>query len=131
MALGYAVGRIGCHVSGDGCYGIPTASFLGTAYPNGIVPTSIPVYPAPLFESLFSFLVVILLLKLRKKEMPTGKIFFIYLILNGIPRFLIEFIRLNPKELWGLTQAQFIALLFIMTGILGWILVEKKHAKTE
>ncbi len=129
MALGYGVGRIGCHVSGDGCYGIPTSSFLGTAYPNGIVPTSINVYPAPLFESFFSFLVVAFLLQLRKREMPTGKIFFIYLILNGLPRFLIEFIRLNPKEVWGLTQAQIIALFFVMTGILGWILVERKHAK--
>src|SRR4030042_150962 len=47
MALGYGIGRIGCHVSGDGCYGIATSTFFGTAYPNGIVPTSIAVYPTP------------------------------------------------------------------------------------
>src|SRR3990172_939801 len=82
MALGYGIGRIGCHVSGDGCYGIPTSSFLGTAYPNGIVPTSAAVYPAPLFESFVSLLFFAFLMKLRKREMPTGKIFFIYLILN-------------------------------------------------
>jgi phosphatidylglycerol:prolipoprotein diacylglycerol transferase len=127
IALGYAVGRIGCHVSGDGCYGIPTSSFLGTAYPNGIVPTSVNVYPTPLFESFVSFLFFAFLLKLRKKEMPTGKLFFIYLILNGIARFLVEFIRLNPKELLGLTQAQIIAVLLVMTGILGWIMVERRY----
>jgi phosphatidylglycerol:prolipoprotein diacylglycerol transferase len=129
MALGYGVGRIGCHVSGDGCYGIPTSSFIGTAYPNGIVPTPIPVYPTPLFESFFSLMLVVFLMKLRKREMPAGKLFFIYLILNGASRFLVEFIRLNPKEVWGLTQAQIIAMLFTLTGILGWILVEKKHTK--
>ena len=61
--------------------------------------------------------------------MPTGKIFFIYLILNGTARFLIEFIRLNPKELFGLTQAQIVAVLFILTGALGWFMVERRPHK--
>jgi len=126
MALAYGVGRLGCHVSGDGCYGITTSSFLGTAYPNGIVPTSAPVFPTPLFESFISFLIFIFIMKLRKREMPAGKLFFIYLILNGIARFAVEFIRLNPKAAFGLTQAQIIALLFMLTGIIGWILVVRR-----
>jgi phosphatidylglycerol:prolipoprotein diacylglycerol transferase len=128
MALGYGLGRIGCHVSGDGCYGMATSSFFGTAYPNGIVPSSIPVYPAPLFESFVSFMILVLLMKLRKREMPVGKLFFIYCILSGAARFTVEFIRLNPVAVFGLTHAQITALLFIGTGVLGWILVEKKHA---
>lgn len=126
MALAYGVGRLGCHVSGDGCYGIATSSFLGTAYPNGIVPVSTTVFPTPLFESFFSFTVFIVLMKLRKREMPAGKLFFIYLLLNGIPRFLVEFIRLNPTVALGLTQAQIVAIFFVMTGIIGWIMVERR-----
>ncbi len=61
--------------------------------------------------------------------MPAGKIFFIYLILNGAARFLVEFIRLNPVMAFGLTQAQIIAIFYVLTGILGWILVEKQAKK--
>ncbi len=120
MALGYCFGRFGCHVAGDGCYGIETSSIWGTAYPNGIVPTTAAVYPTPLFEVFFSFLVLALLLRLRKKGLADGKLFFLYLILNGLPRFMVEFIRLNPRGVMGLSQAQFIGILFILAGIAGW-----------
>lgn len=126
MALGYCFGRFGCHVAGDGCYGIETSSLLGLAYPNGIVPSSIPVYPTPLFEVFFSFAVLVAMLKLRKREFPAGQLFFLYLVLNGLPRFLVEFIRLNPKMALGLTQAQFIGLFFIAAGIAGWIYAGKR-----
>ena len=126
MAIGYAVGRMGCHFSGDGCYGIATSSFFGTPYPNGIVPTSSYVLPTPMFESFISMLFFIVVLKIRKRDMPDGKLFFIYLILNGSARFSMEFLRLNPKVIMDITQAQIIAILFILTGILGWILVERK-----
>ncbi len=126
IALGYGIGRLGCHVSGDGCYGIETESFLGTPYPNGIVPHSSAVFPTPLFESMFSFLVFIALMKLRKGEFAPGRIFFLYLFLNGLPRFLVEFIRLNPSVVAGLTQAQLIAICIMITGIIGWIMAGKK-----
>ena len=126
MAMAYGIGRLGCHVSGDGCYGVPTASFLGTPYPNGIVPTSAFVYPTPLFESLLTLLLFVLIMKLRKYEMPEGKLFFIYILATGATRFLVEFIRLNPKVVDGITQAQIVAVLYVMTGIIGWVLVERK-----
>ncbi len=125
MALGYAIGRLGCHVSGDGCYGIETGSFLGTPYPNGIVPSTANVLPTPLFESFFSFLIVITLLQLRKKELTPGIIFFIYFMLNGAARFTVEFYRRNPIVAFGLTQAQLIAILFFITGLLGLVLVTR------
>jgi len=125
MALGYGLGRMGCHVSGDGCYGLRTLSFLGTPYPNGIVPTSSEVFPTPLFESFFSLFLVVLLLQLRKKEMSHGRVFFTYLILNGIARFSVEFIRLNPKIAFGLSNAQFTAIGFVLTGALGLLYVSK------
>ncbi len=126
MALGYAIGRLGCHVSGDGCYGIETSSILGTPYPNGIIPSTADVLPTPLFESLFSFLIVITLLQLRKKELTAGMIFFIYFMLNGIARFSVEFLRRNPIVAFNLTQAQVIAIFFVITGLLGMILVQMR-----
>ncbi len=129
MALGYCFGRFGCHVAGDGCYGVETQSFLGTAYPNGIVPTTAAVYPTPLFEVFFSFAVLGVLLRLRKHEWSDGKLFFLYLILNGLPRFLVEFIRLNPKGPMGLSQAQVIGILFVAAGIAGWVYSGRKTVK--
>jgi len=126
LALGYGIGRMACHVAGDGCYGITTSSFLGTPYPNGIVPVSADVIPTPLIESFISLAIVVFLLKLRKRELATGKLFFIYIILNGLPRFFIEFIRLNPKAYLSLSQAQIVAIFFIITGIIGFTLVDRK-----
>lgn len=126
MALGYAIGRLGCHASGDGCYGIPTDSFLGMSYPNGIVPITVNVFPTPLFESFTSLIFFLILMRLRKNKMKTGMLFFIYLIMNGFARFSIEFIRLNPVTSIGLTQAQIVAICFILTGIAGLLYVIKK-----
>ncbi len=129
MALGYCFGRFGCHVAGDGCYGLATSSFLGTAYPNGIVPTTATVYPTPLFEVFFSFIVLGVLLQMRKRELSDGKLFFFYLVLNGLPRFLVEFIRLNPSMMLGLTQAQVVGIVFMITGIAGWFYSGRKTAE--
>lgn len=128
MALGYCFGRFGCHVAGDGCYGLETTSIFATAYPNGIVPTTMTVFPTPLFEVFFSFIVLAIILRLRKKDLAEGKLFFLYLILNGLPRLLVEFIRLNPKIAFGMSQAQIVGILFIITGIAGWIYSDKKAA---
>jgi phosphatidylglycerol:prolipoprotein diacylglycerol transferase len=125
MALGYGIGRLGCHASGDGCYGITTDSILGMAYPNGIVPVSTTVYPTPLFESLLSFIFLFILLKLRKKETTPGFIFFIYLIMNGCARFSVEFIRLNPSAALGLTQAQLVAIIFVVIGGAGLLRIKQ------
>lgn len=130
LAFGYGVGRLGCHVAGDGCYGIATSSIFGMAYPNGIVPTSVEVFPTPLFESLLSFIFAAVLLNIRKKDTAKGTIFFIYLVMNGLARFSVEFIRLNPRILGSLTQAQLIAIGFMLTGILGLFLL-KRRSSTE
>jgi len=130
LALGYGIGRLGCHASGDGCYGIATSSFFGTAYPNGIFPTSIAVLPTPLMESTLSFLTVAFLLKYRKRDLLAGQLFFTYLIINGLSRFFIEFIRINPKILFGLSEAQIIAVFFVITGIIGIVAIKKKVPQT-
>jgi len=120
VALGYAIGRLGCHVAGDGCYGIHAASsFLGFSYPNGLSPSSEAVYPTPLFESLISFIIFAVLMRLRKRDIPHGLLFSLYILLNGTARFFVEFIRVNPKATLGFTQAQVIAIFFFLTGALG------------
>jgi phosphatidylglycerol:prolipoprotein diacylglycerol transferase len=130
MALGYGIGRLGCHFSGDGCYGITSDSIFSVAYPGGIVPVSATVYPTPLFESTLSFIFFFILLQLRTKELKTGTIFFIYIALNGTARFIIEFIRLNPVAGFGLTQAQLVAILFVITGIGGLALLKRRGLKS-
>ncbi len=129
MALGYCFGRFGCHVAGDGCYGVNSLSSISVSYPNGIVPTSTPVYPTPFFEVFVSFITVGILLKLRKKDLPTGFIFFTFLIISGLSRFMVEFFRRNPKMIFSLTQAQVIGISFILIGIIGYFYASKKQAE--
>lgn len=124
MLLGYAIGRLGCQLSGDGDYGIFTESILGMSYLTGVVPTAkgILAYPTPIFESTFSLIALWLLLKTETKtfwHLPLRRFGF-FLILMGVERFFIEFIRLNPKILWGLSEAQFVS--FAMVGI-GFVLI--------
>src|SRR5438876_502517 len=101
-AVGYAIGRIGCLLSGDGDYGVPTALPWGMSFPNGVVPTTERVHPTPLYEFLAWMLLALALWKLgsgaiRKGERTGGRIFSYYLILTGIARFLVELIRVNPR----------------------------------
>jgi phosphatidylglycerol---prolipoprotein diacylglyceryl transferase len=120
LMLGYVFGRFGCHIAGDGCYGIPNFSFLAISYPNGIVPSTMPVLPTPLFEVFFAVIATGVLLQLRKREMPTGNLFFIYLALTGVPRLAVEFVRTNPKLIFSLTQAQIISIGLIIAAIAGF-----------
>jgi phosphatidylglycerol---prolipoprotein diacylglyceryl transferase len=120
LMLGYCFGRFGCHVAGDGCYGIATSSIFATSYPNGIVPSTAAVFPTPLFEVAFAVIATGILLQLRKKDLTRGNLFFIYLVMMGIPRLLVEFIRTNPILILGLTQAQVISIGLIVAAIAGF-----------
>mgnify|MGYP001187746203 CR=1 FL=1 len=136
LAIAYGIGRIGCHLSGDGDYGIPTNLPWGTNYengvvkpssmfhgseiaesfPNGIVPDNTPLHPTPIYEFLVALLIFYVLWRFRKKDWADGRLFALYLILSGIARFLVEFIRLNPRYLFGLSEAQIISILLILIG---------------
>jgi phosphatidylglycerol:prolipoprotein diacylglycerol transferase len=105
-AIGYGIGRIGCFLSGDGCYGIPTKLPWGMAFPKGIEPVFVPVHPTPLYEFLASLVIGAWLWFRGSKHRGTGAIVGEYLLLSGAARFLVEFIRRNPKVLWGLSNAQ-------------------------
>jgi phosphatidylglycerol:prolipoprotein diacylglycerol transferase len=119
-AVGYAIGRIGCLLSGDGDYGRPTSLPWGMSFPNGVVPTTDRVHPTPLYE-LFIWLAIAAFLwhmgkRTLQKRHASGEIFCGYLILTGVARFLIEFIRINPRSFFGLSNAQAASLASILAG---------------
>lgn len=119
-ALGYGIGRIGCLISGDGDYGIPTSLPWGMSFPNGIVPTTERVHPTPLYEFLVALVIFAYLWRLGTRAVrgprPAGEIFSNYLILTGLARFLVEFIRLNPLSFLGMSNAQAAGLLSVVAG---------------
>jgi len=123
-AVGYGIGRIGCFLSGDGCYGIATQLGWpwGMNFPNGLEPTlpGVRVFPTPLFELAAGLLIGWWLWWRLGKKHGAGTIVGQYLVLSGIARFLVEFIRRNPKVLWGLSNAQ---LASVGTAIAGVVLI--------
>jgi len=100
-AVGYGVGRIGCLLSGDGDYGVNTTLPWGVHMAkNALVPPVPPtalVQPTPIYELLFSLVVFWVLWQLGKRARPVGWMTGVYLVLSGIGRFLVEFVRINPK----------------------------------
>jgi phosphatidylglycerol:prolipoprotein diacylglycerol transferase len=121
LALGYAIGRIGCQLSGDGDYGEPWDGPWAMSYPEGTVPTDVPVHPTPIYETLAMGFAAYALWRLRDRFRP-GILFALYLILAGLERFLIEFIRRNDDVALGLTQAQLFSVAMVLAGVV-WIVV--------
>jgi phosphatidylglycerol:prolipoprotein diacylglycerol transferase len=115
LALGYAGGRIGCQVSGDGDYGEPWNGPWAMAYPHGVVPTDVKVHPTPIYESLTMGLVALVLWRLRDRMAP-GRLFALYLLCAGVERFLVEFVRRNSAVFVGLTTAQLVSVVMAVAG---------------
>jgi phosphatidylglycerol---prolipoprotein diacylglyceryl transferase len=118
LAAGYAIGRIGCQLAGDGDYGIPWDGPWAMAYPDGTVPTTEEVHPTPVYETLAMGLVAVLLWRWRHRWRP-GTLFALYLVLAGVERFLVEFVRRNDEVVLGLTQPQLLSLAMIAGGAVG------------
>ena len=117
-AIGYGVGRIGCLVSGDGDYGVPTHLPWGMSFPNGLVPTTQRVHPTPIYELLGALVIAFYLWRRGDSRLPTGQLTGEYLVLSGVARFLVEFIRINPRIHWGMSNAQVASLGSIAAGVL-------------
>jgi phosphatidylglycerol---prolipoprotein diacylglyceryl transferase len=115
LAAGYAIGRIGCQLAGDGDYGIAWDGPWAMAYPDGTVPTTEEVHPTPVYETLVMGTVAVLLWRWRHRWRP-GTLFALWLVLAGVERFLIEFIRRNDEVVAGLTQPQLIAIAMVALG---------------
>jgi phosphatidylglycerol:prolipoprotein diacylglycerol transferase len=125
LALGYAIGRIGCQLSGDGDYGRAWDGPWAMAYPHGVVPTTQTVHPTPVYETLAMLLAAWALWRLRDRLRP-GLLFALYLVLAGAERFLVEFLRLNDEVLAGLTAPQLESLLLIAAGAV-WLAVAARR----
>jgi phosphatidylglycerol:prolipoprotein diacylglycerol transferase len=146
MMLAYSVGRIGCHLSGDGDWGIVNfhakpVSWLpdwawAYTYPNNVAMSGVPipgcagrfctilpepVYPTPLYEVIVCFILFLILWRIRKCIKYPGMMFGIYLMMNGLERFFIELIRVNTKyHVAGIafTQAELISSILFICGLL-------------
>ncbi len=121
LAIGQCIGRIGCLLAGDGDWGTPTTLPWGMSYPNAIIgweqwtrenglPIDVRVHPAPIYETILYGLVFLVLWRRRLTPHPDGYILWLYLLLSGAARFLVEIVRINPRFAFGLSEAQFISL---------------------
>jgi phosphatidylglycerol:prolipoprotein diacylglycerol transferase len=97
-------------------------------FPNLPVPADIPVHPAPVYEILLAIAVFSVLYGRRKKDLPVGNQFGLFLVLHGLCRFGIEFIRLNPLLAFGLSQAQLISLGLVVWGAVLLVRTRPSHA---
>jgi prolipoprotein diacylglyceryl transferase len=155
IMLAYGTGRLGCQLSGDGDWGITNLSpkpgwmnflpdwFWSYNYPHNVISSGVPmkncvgrhcmilpqpVFPTPLYEAIICIALFFVIWSVRKKLMKPGQVFFLYLLLNGIERFLIEQIRINNKlSFLGLhaTQAEIIATCLILLGVSGLIIFSR------
>ncbi len=157
MMLAYSVGRIGCHLSGDGDWGIVNRhakpfSWLpdwlwAYTYPNNVAMEGVqipgctgrfcmelplPVYPTPLYEVIVCFILFLVLWKIRERIKLPGMLFGIYLMMNGMERFFVELIRVNTKyHVAGIafTQAELISALLFISGLLMVVSAVRKGNK--
>lgn len=130
LAVAYGIGRLGCFASGDGTYGAPTDLPWGVAFPNGVVATDVPVHPTPLYEALAAALIAFVLWRLGQRvRLPV--VFAAYLVLSGVARLLVEFLRTNEVALLGLTQAQLWALLSIAVGAVAAVRFSRRSVERD
>jgi phosphatidylglycerol:prolipoprotein diacylglycerol transferase len=120
IALGHGIGRIGCHLAGDGDWGPPTTLPWGVAYTEAIVgwdyPPGVRVHPSALYETIAYTIIFAILWVRRATPHKAGALFWGYLLLAGIARFLLEFVRINPPLVFGLSEAQVISIVLAMVG---------------
>jgi phosphatidylglycerol:prolipoprotein diacylglycerol transferase len=129
LALGYGIGRIGCFLAGDATWGKVSDVPWAMSFPNAVAgwadpltgmpyPPGVRVHPTQLYELIQSLFVFAILWVLRKRQYPPGTIFYIYLVLAGSMRFIVEFWRANPIVGLGMTEYQWISLALVALGLL-------------
>ena len=162
IMLAYGFGRIGCHLSGDGDWGIinnaPKPSSLSWLpnwvwaydYPHNVIHAGKyiegctgtycnilvdKVYPTSFYEFVIGMSLFFLLWMFRRKINRDGMMFLLFISLLGLERFMIEFIKVNPRHCIGnvcLTQSQYISIAFMLIGAIGFALISwKKFQKRK
>lgn len=129
-AAGYAIGRVGCQLAGDGDYGRPSTLPWAMGYPNGTVPTppGVTVHPTPVYEILIMVPIIGILWWLAGKNHSGWWTFGWFLILSGIERFFIEFLRINTVWFAGLTQPQWVSIASVAIGAVLVITLRRRPA---
>lgn len=122
LALGQAVGRIGCLLVGDD-YGRPTNLPWGMAFPQGLPPTTERVHPTQIYEAVILFALTALLVRLRSRGVRDRAVFASYLVGAGVSRFLIELVRVNVPVAAGLTTAQLFSIGIVVLGV--WLMATR------
>lgn len=148
-AIGYAVGRIGCLISGDGDYGKPTNLPWGMSFPHGLVPTTgsegicaksgwpenCAVHPTPIYEFIAGVLIFWYIwrrgARATRHPLAPGVITGEFLILSGLARFLVEFIRINPPVFLGMSNAQIAALATAIAGVILVLIARRRFRKVD
>lgn len=149
LAIGYALGRIGCFLVGDD-YGKPTESWIGIAFPEGAPPTtarslrafgvtvdpSIPgdavlkVHPTQLYTAITFLVITAILVWISRNHYWRGRIWSLFLILLGIERFFVEFLRAKDDRFFGdFTLAQLISIVIIVIGVV--LLLVRERARVS
>ncbi|WP_294401217.1 prolipoprotein diacylglyceryl transferase [uncultured Clostridium sp.] len=119
LAIAQGFGRIGCFLAGC-CYGAATDLPIGVVFPEGsLAPAGIHVHPTQIYSSVFDFILGFFLLYYGRKKRVYGKVMGMYLIIYSIGRFLVEFLRNDPRGNVGLlSTSQFIAIFTLVLGII-------------
>ena len=125
LAVGHAIGRIGCFLVGDD-YGRPSDLPWAVAFPEGLPPTTVRVHPTQLYEAAALAVVAWLLIRWRRRGMADAEVLGRYLVLAGSIRFAIEFIRVNLRILGPLTLAHVLALSLVVVGIMIMVLGRRR-----
>jgi len=129
LALGHAIGRLGCFAAGC-CYGKQTTHFWGVTFRNPLAaqwvgtPLGVPLEPTQLFESAVELVNFFILMWLFKRKSFDGQVFGAYLFVYGVARYFLEFIRDDPGRgsVFGgiMSGTQLIAIGLVVTGGLIW-----------
>lgn len=122
LAVGHAIGRIGCFLVGDD-YGRPTDLPWGIAFPDGLPPTTVPVHPTQIYEALALVPLAVLLFRWRRQERADAFVLGAYLLVAGAIRFAIEFLRVNERVVGPFSVAHVASMVVIFLGlasILRW-----------
>ena len=134
VVLGYGIGRIGCLLAGDGDYGPPSDLPWAMAFPNGTVPTDVPVHPTPIYETLLSCTFFGILWSQRRRfEATPGALFGASLVALGVERFIAEFWRITPRVLGWMSAAQLFSIAAFILGIvlIFWMRTRPRIAESE
>lgn len=115
LSVAYGIGRLGCLLAGDGTYGKPSNLPWAMAFPNGTIPTTVPVQPTPLYEALIAFALAGVLWWAQSRWQPV-LVFAAYLAGSGLARLLIEQLRTNSRVLFGMTQPQLWSIVAIVAA---------------